>query len=1004
MRNILVLVIGLMFISSGKAEDRLTLSSYEFKAENGEAVQAELGELKVPENRNGKSDRTITLRFIRFKSTSKELRSPIIYLAGGPGGSGISAARESRFPLFLAMREFGDVIALDQRGTGMSEPDLSCKESYMFPFSEPLDRTEAGKIFALAAGQCFDRLRAQGIDLSAYNTRENAADLNDLRQALGASRMSLWGISYGTHLALATMKYYGDHVDRVILAGVEPLDHTLKLPQDQQRLIEKIDSLSKKDGKIRALLPDLIDSITKLMQKLETKPQTVSLTHPLNGQTASVTVGKFDLQLVLSDMLVGPETFSGMPDLIARLEKGDWIALALLSGQKRMGTMFNAMSIAMDCASGASAAWVEEIRRQADSTLLGDAMNFPFPEICNSQFDLGDEFRKPFDSSIPALLISGTLDGRTPSENAKKTAKHLSNSQHLVIEGAGHSDPLFLSSPKILKAIKVFMKDGNINEKTITIRPDSMIVPRTIAEVPEEVLSLYTGSYKINEKEVRRVIKAGNVLYTQRGDRPFPIRSMSTTDFFYEGLPSRLHFELDSKGKVKGMTMFQQGSGPGDFSPKIDAPPEKSSQSNTEVNIEMKVDTYLDPYLKAGFFSGAILIAKQGRILVNRGYGLASHEFQVPNSPKTKFQIASISKSFTSAAILILRDKKLLSTSDPLAKFIPDYPNGDRILIHHLLTHTSGIPNVNEFPEYDEKSKFPQTLANIIAWFKNKPLEFEPGAKYSYSNSNYNLLAYVIENVSGKSYGEFLKEEIFQPLQMENTGHNESSAKIIRSKASGYVPVWLNEFTAAPFLEWSIKTGNGSLYSTAEDLYKWDRALYGNKILSSSTVKEIYEKKYGWFVGDRFGRKRVYSNGRSPGFNSYLERYIANDVCIVLLSNQYTALAHSVIGDMAAIVFGEKYEQPQPFEPVSSADLEEYAGKYEFGPDFYRPGPVELKTRDGKLIAAWDGFESGLVPVSQGKFILLAFWANISFVRDTQGKIIAMVYHEGDTQFRAKPL
>ncbi|MGH9957958.1 MAG: serine hydrolase domain-containing protein, partial [Pyrinomonadaceae bacterium] len=196
-------------------------------------------------------------------------------------------------------------------------------------------------------------------------------------------------------------------------------------------------------------------------------------------------------------------------------------------------------------------------------------------------------------------------------------------------------------------------------------------------------------------------------------------------------------------------------------------------------SLESKADAHMKPFLEIKGFSGAVLVAKQGRILLRKGYGLANYELGVPNTPETKFHIASVSKSFTAAAIMILVERGLLNTSDSLNKFIPDYPDGDKITVHHLLVHTSGIPNVNSFPDYDAKSKFAQTPASLIEMFKNKPLTMKPGERCSYSNSNYNVLAFIIEKVSGKGYGEFLKETIFDPLGMKDTGHDGRARALI---------------------------------------------------------------------------------------------------------------------------------------------------------------------------------------------------------------------------------
>ncbi|HEV3486048.1 MAG TPA: alpha/beta fold hydrolase, partial [Vicinamibacterales bacterium] len=330
----------------------LTIEPHTYEASNGTKVEAELGEFRVPENRAKRDSRTITLRFVRFRSTAAKPGHPIVYLAGGPGGSGIESARGSRFPLFMALREFGDVIAFDQRGTNQSEPDMRCNEKYEIAAGEPLDRAKAGVVWAEAARRCVERLRASGIDVGAYNTRESAADLEDFRRALGAQKLILWGISYGTHLSIATMRYHPDTVDRALLAGIEGPDDTYKLPSDQQTLMEDIARLAARDGKH----PDLVGSIAKLLRELETNPKRLTLTHPDTQQKIEFVFGKLDLQRVLANMLTGPDSFAGMPEFIARLERGEWVALGTAAAPQRFGSHWSAMSLAMDCASGMSAA------------------------------------------------------------------------------------------------------------------------------------------------------------------------------------------------------------------------------------------------------------------------------------------------------------------------------------------------------------------------------------------------------------------------------------------------------------------------------------------------------------------------------------------------------------------------------------------------------------------------------------------------------------------------
>jgi CubicO group peptidase (beta-lactamase class C family) len=421
--------------------------------------------------------------------------------------------------------------------------------------------------------------------------------------------------------------------------------------------------------------------------------------------------------------------------------------------------------------------------------------------------------------------------------------------------------------------------------------------------------------------------------------------------------------------------------------------------------LESKVDTYLAAYQKAGTFQGSVLIAQKGKILFMKGYGFANEEFQVPNGPQTKFHLASITKPFTATAVLLLREKGLLRLDDTLAKYIPDYPKGDKILIEHLMGHKSGIPNVNSFPDYDQKALSHHDLPEIISWYKDKPLEFEPGSKYSYSNSNYNLLAYIIEKVSGKDYGTFLRENIFSPLEMNATDHDGDPKKIIRNLASGYIPVGTSGIQNAPFLDWSIKTGNGSVYSTILDMYKWDRALYGNRILPQVVLQEMFDKGYGWFSEERFGHKRIYYNGRSPGFNSSFDRFINDDLCIIVLANNYSAVVGSISRDLSAMMFGQPYEIPEEIKPVqiSASALQRLAGKYEFGEDFYVPGAFEIRVIDQKLFIVREHFQNPLITLSETRFFSRDYWASIEFTKDKNGKINGLVYRDHQ-EFHAKRL
>jgi CubicO group peptidase (beta-lactamase class C family) len=429
-------------------------------------------------------------------------------------------------------------------------------------------------------------------------------------------------------------------------------------------------------------------------------------------------------------------------------------------------------------------------------------------------------------------------------------------------------------------------------------------------------------------------------------------------------------------------------------------------------DLASKVEAYVKPYLEMKAFSGSILIASQGKVLLNEGYGMANYELSVPNAPRTKFHIASISKTFTAAAILILEQRGLLSVDGPLIKYLPDYPGGDKITIHHLLVHTSGIPNINNFPGYGNWSRFPQTPASLIEKFKNRPLSFPPGTRYDYSNSNYNLLAAIIEKVSGRSYGDFLEEAIFDPLDMRDTAHDGDPAALIMNVASGYAPSGYDGFEKAPWLDWRVKTGNGSVYSTIEDLSKWDRALYTEKILSRSAQAKAFTAHvedsvgYGWFISRRLGRRCIRMNGRSPGFQGEIQRYVDDGTCVIVLSNNYSGAASFMVNDIAAMAFGEPYELLAVNKDlvINPEVVESYLGLYQGGEDFFVPrATATLEKRGGHVAMRWSmGGLSWLVPISESRFYDRNFGGLVTIVKDEKGEVSHLIYRSGGADYRAE--
>lgn len=403
----------------------------------------------------------------------------------------------------------------------------------------------------------------------------------------------------------------------------------------------------------------------------------------------------------------------------------------------------------------------------------------------------------------------------------------------------------------------------------------------------------------------------------------------------------------------------------------------------TDKEIVQQIERYLDPYIETNNFTGSILVARRGQVLLAKGYGEADRDAGIANGPDTIHHLASVSRTFTSAGILLLHQRGKLSLDDTLDKFIPDWPRGDEITVHHLMMLAAGFPNINGLAGYGQWSQSPQTPESLAATFRDLPLEFTPGEKTVHSNSNCVVLALLIEKISGKSFGQFLEDEFFRPLGMTRTRHDTDAAKRRDGEAIGYSPVGLGELEPAPTLDWTVKTGNGSLESTVNDLYKFDRMLAKSSLLNSESTELLFREHmprhgYGWFVRTEPDTKQVYINGRSPGFGSYWLRDVARDITVIVLGNIYNGVPTDIGQDLYRIVRGEE-RQPPPMskKPLPQNLLDELTGAYQFGPDFYVPNKrSSIIARDGHL---FDDRGDWLIPTGNRSFIHRRYWSTLVF-------------------------
>ncbi|MEL6593113.1 MAG: serine hydrolase domain-containing protein, partial [Bacteroidota bacterium] len=243
------------------------------------------------------------------------------------------------------------------------------------------------------------------------------------------------------------------------------------------------------------------------------------------------------------------------------------------------------------------------------------------------------------------------------------------------------------------------------------------------------------------------------------------------------------------------------------------------------------MDSLMRVYAQYGQFNGSVLVAQKGKIVYEDAFGYANFEWDVPNTIDTRFRLASVSKQFTAMLIMQLVAEGKLALNEPISTYLPDYPKAqaDKVRLHHLLTHSSGIPNFTSFPAYRKMMRQPISVEALVATFADSALEFTPGERFAYSNSGYALLGYIIEQVGGQSYEEAMQQRIFEPLGMKNSGYAHNQP-IIKKRASGYNQN-AGQFTNANHIEMTVPYAAGGLYSTVGDLQLWDQALYGEKLL-----------------------------------------------------------------------------------------------------------------------------------------------------------------------------
>jgi CubicO group peptidase (beta-lactamase class C family) len=424
--------------------------------------------------------------------------------------------------------------------------------------------------------------------------------------------------------------------------------------------------------------------------------------------------------------------------------------------------------------------------------------------------------------------------------------------------------------------------------------------------------------------------------------------------------------------------------------------------------MKEKIDHYIQEYVQDKDFNGTALVVKDKKIILKKGYGLRNIEEGLRNNIDGIYQVASLTKQFTAAVIMQLEKEGKLTLLDKLSKYFPEYPDGKKIEISHLLNHTSGLYDFINDPELLKKNvSIPSQKEELLSMFMKSQLKSEPGEKYRYSNTGYMLLGYIIESVTQTSFEQNVRQRILQPLKMTQSGFDFINLKNI-NKEKGYTSIKDPAPVSSIIVDSTISYASGALYSTVDDLYKWERAIYTEKILSQHTWKTVftpYKNKYGYGWGiDTFYSKEVLGHGGNiPGFSSYILRVPQDKVVIILLDNSSSAALAKMAKSIVAILYEQPYEafNKKVTKEMDATELQKFVGVYETSP--LLSITIALEGNQLKASPTGRGFYD-IFYESDKVFKLKVIDAKIEFISDDTGGVTELIFHQGAQKTRGKKI
>lgn len=405
-----------------------------------------------------------------------------------------------------------------------------------------------------------------------------------------------------------------------------------------------------------------------------------------------------------------------------------------------------------------------------------------------------------------------------------------------------------------------------------------------------------------------------------------------------------------------------------------------------------RMEQVIQSHVSAGTFMGTVLVARDGAVVLDKAYGTANLELDVPNTPATKFRLGSITKQFTAAAILLLEERGKLKVDDKVKAYLPDAPMAwDRITVFNLLTHTSGIPNFTSLADYNTIKLSARTAEASVAAVHDKTLDFGPGEKMSYSNSGYLALGAIIEKVSGQSYEKFVADNIFTPLGMSDSGYDSNTA-IIKRRASGYIRTPAGYLNAG-YVHMSIPHAAGALYSTTGDLLKWQQALFAGKLVSKASLgRMITPFKNDYALGvtstlDKGGRRVIAHGGGIDGFNTHLAYYPDTRTVIVALSNVNGTAPGAIAAQLGGVLHGDTVTLNSERKEITlpAAMLSKYVGAYELAPAVVMTITLEGDRLMGQLTGQG---KLPIFPQSETLFFLKVVDAQLEFAADASSLVL----------------